>query len=152
MSSLGQPAIAEEALADASPTNDSARVPGHGSGRQKGSGMSNVIDLARAGKATRVTAHEGDTLLVRFEAATVAPPDELRPVAAWAEAWGLERKGLESAIRRAGVPTIRVGRLLCVRRSDVLALVDKLATKRTESKPSTASTYDDLVASARGRR
>ena len=87
-------------------------------------------------------------------AAFATPPvsaDELRPVAAWAADWGLERRGLVDSLRRAGAPLVRVGRQVCCRRSDVVALADRLAEERTPAPPTT-SNYAELVASARGRR
>ncbi len=79
--------------------------------------------------APKVTAREeGGTIVVRIEAAApVAPADELRALNAIADEWGLERRGLAVAVRRAGVPTIRVGRQIVARKSDVLRLVERLA-------------------------
>lgn len=52
-----------------------------------------------------------------------AAPDELRPVAVLAEAWGVEPAGLLRAARRAGL-TVKIGRQVCARRSDLLRLVE----------------------------
>lgn len=60
-----------------------------------------------------------------------AAPDELRPVVALAEAWGVEPAGLLRAARRAGL-TIKIGRQVCARRSDLLRLVELAPKPKAE--------------------
>lgn len=111
-----------------------------------------TLTRLRSADKPRVTAiHEHGAIVVRVEAAPpVQPPDELRPIGALAEEWGLERRGLETAIRRAGIATVRIGRQLAVRRSDVVALVDRLPRAADAPDSTPADAYAALVACARG--
>ncbi len=80
---------------------------------------------------------------------THAAPDELRPVAHWAKAWGLEEKGLRRALRAAGLGTVKIGRTECARRSDILSIAAKEPPKPARVEP---ASYEALVAVARGSR
>lgn len=98
---------------------------------------------------------EAHTLTLQIEQPSpVEAPDEIRPIAAWAKAWGLELAGLRGAIERAKIPTARIGRSTCVRRSDLLRIVDALFVEAPKSKASgdVLADYDAIVAQARGRR
>lgn len=88
--------------------------------------MGSVTRLPSADKPRVTTEHVDGAIVVRVEAPRVEAPDELRPLSAWAPTWGLEEKGLQRACRKAGVPLVKIGRQLCVRRSDLLPLVDRL--------------------------
>ena len=86
-----------------------------------------------------------------------ASADELRPIAALAEEWGLEARGLAKAIARAAVPVVKIGRAKCVRVSDVVGrLVDALGEKaegKTKNDGAEPSAYEKLIAQTRdGRR
>jgi len=95
--------------------------------------------------APHVTAtHEDGAVVLRVEAARPNPPDELRPIAVWAKEWGLEVSGLRRALERADAPIVRIGRAWCVRRSDVLAVADRLAAAPTATEDASAD-YAALV-------
>ena len=72
-------------------------------------------------------------------------PDELL-----AFPFGLEPRAARALVRAGTLPAAKIGRRTYARRSDVLALVDKLAKKPAKAEPT--SNYAELVASARGRR
>lgn len=113
--------------------------------------MGTLHPLRRAGKAPCVSAvHEDGAIIVRIEASPpIEAPDELRPIAALAKEWGLERRGLERAIRRAGIAVVRIGRENCVRRSDVVGLVDRLGSGRaTTSTDNADDAYAAMVRKA----
>lgn len=121
--------------------------------------MGTLTHLATAGKPRVSAAEEHGAIVVRIESAgSTSTSDELRSIARLAEEWGLERKGLEAAIRRANIPTARVGRQTVVRKSDVLRLVES-EHGREEAAPvapaaeDAPASYEALVAVAkRGRR
>ena len=80
-------------------------------------------------------------------------PDALMPIVVIAKEWKLEHRGFRAFVDRAGVRTVRIGRQVCVRRSDVLALVDTLPEKPAKVEASTpADGYAALVSRARGAR
>jgi hypothetical protein len=79
---------------------------------------------------------------------SVSAADEIRAIDDWATAWNLEQKGLVSAIKKAGVPVVKIGRQWAARRSDLIAIVDRIASK--PSPPPLDPTYASLVATARG--
>ncbi len=79
----------------------------------------------------------------------VSAADEIRAIDDWASVWNLEQKGLVSAIKRAGIPVIKVGRKWVCRRSDMLEMVDRLAAK--PSPPTPTDAYMSLVESTRTR-
>ncbi|MBX3222390.1 MAG: hypothetical protein KF795_17860 [Labilithrix sp.] len=95
-----------------------------------------------------------------LRAGAVASPrlHELRPVAALADEWGLERKGLEAVIRAAKIATVKIGRKTCVRPADVVGAVEKMPAPK-KAKPSAgaatvdaANAYAELVATGTGGR
>lgn len=96
--------------------------------------MTNVLRLPSAGNVPRVsTTQEGSTMIIRIEAASpVLAPDELV-----AFPFGLEGKAAKALVRNGTLPTARIGRRTYARRSDVLALVEKLASRRAPPVEST---------------
>ncbi len=120
------------------------------------SAVARPLDFAALADALEAQATALTAVASALRAGSDASPrlHELRPIAALAAEWGLERKGLEGAIREANVPTIKIGRQLCVRRSDVVGLVEKLpAPKKAKlSAGDVAATYAELVATRTGGR
>ncbi len=78
-----------------------------------------------------------------------AAPDELLPFP-----FGLEEEAAAKSLVRTGkLPAVKIGRRIYARRSDVLALVDKLVSTRARAANDTpAESYQDLVARSRGAR
>ena len=74
-----------------------------------------------------------------------APPDELLSFP-----FGLEPRAARALVRNGTLTAAKIGRRTYARRSDVLALVDKLAKKPAKTEP--IAGYADLVANARGRK
>ena len=107
--------------------------------------MLNVHQLPSAGTPRVTATREGEAIIVRVEAARAEAPDELL-----AFPFGLEPHAARALVRAGTLPAAKIGRRTYARRSDVLALVDKLAKKPAKAEPT--SNYAELVASARGRR
>lgn len=80
------------------------------------------------------------------EAGPAGAVDALLPVAVLAAEWSLEARGLMSLVRSGELPARKIGRQLCVRRSDVLKVVD-LKPVAPERKPSSVEeSYATLLA------
>lgn len=78
-----------------------------------------------------------------------AAPDELRPVPYWLDAFGLPEATVRGWIRRGILPAIEAKRGgTLVRRSDLLAVVDKLAKPKVVA-DDPAAVHAALVARAR---
>lgn len=93
----------------------------------------------------RVThSYEGGTIVVRIETppAVIAPPDELLPFP-----FGIEARTAKQLVRSGKLTAAKLGRRLYARRSDLLALVDRLAEPPTAG--SVADDYASLAARAR---
>ena len=106
-----------------------------------------------AARPTVATSRAPDgAVIVRIESSPIEAPDELRPISAWAADWGLEFAGLRRALRRAGARHVRIGRAVCVRRSDVLALADTLASAPSAPAGDADVAYASLVRRAGGSR
>lgn len=83
-----------------------------------------------------------------------APLDELRPLRWFADAWGLEVRGLRRLAASGALPVVEVGRSTCARVSDVLALVERQparSAKPTAGPPSPADAYAAELAAPRRR-
>jgi hypothetical protein len=75
-------------------------------------------------------------------------PDELLPFP-----YGLERNAANRVERDGDLKVARIGRRKYARRSDVLALVDRLAERTLRiAEPEPADDYDAIVAKAKARR
>lgn len=81
------------------------------------------------------------------------PADELRPIALIAKEWGIEAKALIREAKRAGI-AVRLGRSQVARRSDLVALADRLLAEQKAPPTGTATSYGALleVATKRSRR
>lgn len=87
---------------------------------------------------------EGSAYVIRIESAPpVAAPDELLAV----DGLDIEQAAIRKLVRNGTLRAARIGRRLYVRRSDLLALIDRLAIEpRREPTGSVAADYASLVA------
>lgn len=86
-------------------------------------------------------------IVLRVEVSRVDPPDELGTIERFAKIFDIEPKGLRRACSDASVPMVKVGRKWVARRSDIVAIVAKLA--KTPTRATEPDTYAALVAKAR---
>ncbi len=83
----------------------------------------------------------------------VAAPDELRPLAYWLEAFELPEATVRRWIRRGILPAVEAGRGgTIVRRSDLLAVVERLAKPRAPLPAEPSAAYAELVEQAKGSK
>src|SRR5262249_49800012 len=95
----------------------------------------------------RVTStHDSDGVTIRVEAVRVMPPDALI-----AFPFGLERAAARDLVRGGKLAAAKIGRRTYARRTDVLALVDKLARTSKDAAAPPEDDYARAVARARGR-
>lgn len=98
--------------------------------------------------APRVTTtHDGAALIIRVEAAApMLAPDGLVVFP-----FGLEKSAARALVAKGTLRTAKIGRLRYAKRSDIVALVDKLAAIPA-AKGDVQADYTALVKSARARR
>ena len=110
--------------------------------------MKNKSFAERSNETPKITAtREGDAIVIRIEATRVEATDELVTFP-----FGLERAAASRAMRDGHLVGARIGRRLYARRSDVLALVGKLAVSSVSRTGEAVDDYDLLVAQQRGRK
>lgn len=113
--------------------------------------MFNVHRLPSAGNGPRVsTTQEGATTIVRIE----APRSTLAPDELVAFPFGLEARAARALVNDGTLTAAKIGRRLYAKRSEIVALVDKLSAKAVVvAKPTTVEDhYATMVASSGGRR
>jgi len=96
-----------------------------------------------------VTREPDGTLVIRLPPAPApTAPDELVPFP-----FGqLERNAARALIRDGHLPVVKLGRKFYARRSDVLALVDRLGAEQARRTPAPRESADDAYLRLTGRR
>lgn len=104
--------------------------------------MGTLHSLRGAGKAPHLSAvHEDGAIVVRIEAVpAVEAPDELVSFP-----FGLEASAARKLVRDGTLAAAKIGRRTYSKRSDVLALVGKLAGKKPASTEDAEEAYRAMV-------
>jgi hypothetical protein len=96
-----------------------------------------------------VTPEPDGTLVIRLPPPSPpSAPDELVPF----PFGNFERNAARALMREGHLPVAKIGRKFYARRSDVLALIEKLATVQTRKRPAKGESADEAYLRMVGRR